>query len=136
MKIIDTIYEVEKVVHVNIDVTCDYFCFDTDTDHKEEMHEYFVNANDANEFVNREFDASSFEKKVKEKMDVCVYEDDCKISSSNTTQKKVNDLDKSTVERILRENPNYELKQVTYEIDNQKFKKNVFVEKEQQKKFA
>ena len=71
-------------------------------------------------------------------MDVYVYEDDndCETSSSNTTQKKVNDLDKCTVERILRENPNYELKQVTYEIDNQKFKNNVFVEKEQQKRFA
>jgi len=132
MKIIDKVTIVKKQIDGEVSMNGS-----NPIEHSAEQVQMFISSSDANDFVNTQSDLD-IEEVIREDFfdnmyEICV---DAEVSDTEVTECKFEDLNTYDTIMLLRKYPNYEIKDMFYEIDGFKSIKKVLVLKPFDEKIA
>jgi len=132
MKIIDKVTIVKKQIDGEVSMNGS-----NPIEHSTEQVQMFISSSDANDFVNTQSDLD-IEEVLREDFFDTMYEIcvDAEVSDTEVTECKFEDLNTYDTIMLLRKYPNYEIKDMFYEIDGFKSIKKVLVLKPFDEKIA
>ena len=128
MKIVDKLIFATRYLNGTVSVNGS-----SEIDHEMEQEKIFHDSYDADKFINDDlFDESVFEEEYRDTLKHSEIYVESMNDDSHVYTKSIDEIHELHLERFLSENPNFEVKEMKYEIDGVKAVKKILIEKEKE----